>query len=63
MKSAVIVFPGSNCDRDLGVALEQVTGRKPDMVWHKEMELAQEQWRRARPSCARSPRQQLAGCR
>src|SRR5579864_4438228 len=39
MKSAVIVFPGSNCDRDLGVALEQVTGRKPDMVWHKEIEL------------------------
>ena len=29
MKSAVIVFPGSNCDRDLAVALEQVTGRKP----------------------------------
>jgi len=39
MKSAVIVFPGSNCDRDLAVALEQVTGRKPDMVWHKETEL------------------------
>ena len=39
MKSAVIVFPGSNCDRDLAVALEQVTGRKPDMVWHKDAEL------------------------
>ena len=39
MKSAVIVFPGSNCDRDLAVALEQVTGRKPAMVWHKESEL------------------------
>jgi phosphoribosylformylglycinamidine synthase I len=39
MKSAVIVFPGSNCDRDLAVALELVTGRKPEMVWHKEMEL------------------------
>ena len=36
MKSAVIVFPGSNCDRDLAVALEQVTGRKPAMVWHKD---------------------------
>ena len=36
MKSAVIVFPGSNCDRDLAVALEKVTGRKPAMVWHKE---------------------------
>jgi phosphoribosylformylglycinamidine synthase len=39
MKSAVIVFPGSNCDRDLSVALEQVTGRKPEMVWHRDAEL------------------------
>ena len=39
MKSAVIVFPGSNCDRDLAVALELVTGRKPAMVWHREPEL------------------------
>jgi phosphoribosylformylglycinamidine synthase len=39
MKSAVIVFPGSNCDRDLAVALEQVTGRAPTMVWHRESEL------------------------
>jgi phosphoribosylformylglycinamidine synthase I len=39
LKSAVIVFPGSNCDRDLAVALELVTGRKPAMVWHKESEL------------------------
>jgi phosphoribosylformylglycinamidine synthase subunit PurQ / glutaminase len=39
MRSAVIVFPGSNCDRDLAVALEQVTGRKPEMVWHRESAL------------------------
>ena len=39
MRTAVIVFPGSNCDRDLAVALEQVTGRKPEMVWHRETEL------------------------
>ena len=39
MKSAVIVFPGSNCDRDVAVALEQVTGRQPEMVWHKESDL------------------------
>ncbi|HET8534182.1 MAG TPA: phosphoribosylformylglycinamidine synthase subunit PurQ [Sphingomicrobium sp.] len=39
MKTAVIVFPGSNCDRDLAVALEQVTGRAPVMVWHGESEL------------------------
>ena len=39
MKSAVIVFPGSNCDRDLKVAIEMVTGARPDMVWHKDSEL------------------------
>jgi phosphoribosylformylglycinamidine synthase len=39
MKSAVIVFPGSNCDRDLKVAIEMVTGRPPEMVWHKDSEL------------------------
>lgn len=39
MKSAVIVFPGSNCDRDAAVALERVTGRRPIMVWHKETHL------------------------
>ena len=41
MKSAVIVFPGSNCDRDIAVALEQITGRPPTMVWHRETELPQ----------------------
>jgi phosphoribosylformylglycinamidine synthase len=39
LRSAVIVFPGSNCDRDLAVALEQVTGEKPAMVWHRETTL------------------------
>ena len=39
MSSAVIVFPGSNCDRDVAVALAQVTGRKPAMVWHRDTEL------------------------
>lgn len=36
MRAAVIVFPGSNCDRDMAVALRQATGREPAMVWHKE---------------------------
>ncbi len=36
MKSAVIVFPASNCDRDAQVALREVTGRAPHMVWHGE---------------------------
>ena len=35
MKSSVIVFPGSNCDRDIGVALEKMEF-KNKMVWHKE---------------------------
>ncbi len=39
MKSAVIVFPGSNCDRDLAVAIALVTGVEPAMVWHAETEL------------------------
>jgi phosphoribosylformylglycinamidine synthase len=39
MKSSVIVFPASNCDRDAAVALEQATGRRPSMVWHQETDL------------------------
>ncbi|MBX3594641.1 phosphoribosylformylglycinamidine synthase subunit PurQ [Sphingomonas sp.] len=39
MKAAVIVFPGSNCDRDLAVAIERVTGVRPQMVWHGESTL------------------------
>ncbi len=39
MKSAVIVFPGSNCDRDLAVGLERASGRAAEMVWHKEAAL------------------------
>ena len=39
MKSAVVVFPGSNCDRDLAVALEAVTGIAPVMVWHRDTDL------------------------
>ena len=36
MKAAVIVYPGSNCDRDIAVALEKITGHEPLMVWHGE---------------------------
>lgn len=39
MKSCVIVFPGSNCDRDLATALTLVTGTAPTMVWHRETDL------------------------
>jgi phosphoribosylformylglycinamidine synthase I len=39
MKAAVVVFPGSNCDRDCAVAIERSTGAKVEMVWHAESEL------------------------
>ncbi len=39
MKAAVIVFPGSNCDRDLAVAIRDVTGTPPAMVWHADADL------------------------
>ena len=39
MKPAVIVFPASNCDRDIAVALEQATGKPTPMVWHGEASL------------------------
>jgi len=39
MKTAVIVFPGSNCDRDLATAFEGMSGQKPHMVWHKDVSL------------------------
>jgi phosphoribosylformylglycinamidine synthase len=39
VKSAVIVFPASNCDRDAATALEQITGKAPTMVWHGDAEV------------------------
>ncbi len=41
MRAGVLVFPGSNCDRDLAVAVREVTGRAPAMVWHRDSELPQ----------------------
>jgi len=38
-RSAVVTFPGSNCDRDMAVALEQVSGTAPFRVWHGDAEL------------------------
>ncbi len=34
MRTSVIVFPGSNCDRDVKVAIERITGKAPAMIWH-----------------------------
>ena len=41
MKAAVVVFPGSNCDRDCKVAIERSTGAQVEMVWHAETALPQ----------------------
>jgi phosphoribosylformylglycinamidine synthase len=41
MKAAVVVFPGSNCDRDCKVAVERSTGAQVEMVWHQETSLPQ----------------------
>jgi phosphoribosylformylglycinamidine synthase len=40
MRAAVIVFPGINRERDLAIALERSSGRRPRMVWHKETDLS-----------------------
>ena len=39
MRAAVIQFPGSNCDRDMAVAIRDITGAKTMMVWHRAGEL------------------------
>ena len=39
MRLAVVTFPGSNCDRDLAVALEKVSGTAPIRVWHGDADL------------------------
>lgn len=41
MKAAVVTFPGSNCDRDLAVALQQA-GADVQRIWHKESDLPQD---------------------
>lgn len=38
-RAAVVTFPGSNCDRDMAVALEQVSGTAPLRLWHGDAEL------------------------
>ncbi|MEP6146327.1 MAG: phosphoribosylformylglycinamidine synthase subunit PurQ, partial [Nisaea sp.] len=39
MKSAIIVFPGTNRERDMAIALEKASGTAPFMVWHKDSEI------------------------
>lgn len=39
MKAAVITFPGSNCDRDMAVAIDKISGKAPLRVWHGDADL------------------------
>ena len=39
IRVAITIFPGSNCDRDMMVAVEQLTSRRPALIWHKETSL------------------------
>ncbi len=39
MRAAVITFPGSNCDRDMAVAIEHIMGKAPIRVWHGDADL------------------------
>ena len=39
MRTAVITFPGSNCDRDMADAIEKISGRAPLRLWHGDAEL------------------------
>ena len=44
-RAAVITFPGSNCDRDMAVALEKVSGIAPLRVWHGDADLPEQRRR------------------
>ncbi|MBX6746224.1 MAG: phosphoribosylformylglycinamidine synthase subunit PurQ [Acetobacteraceae bacterium] len=41
MRAGIVIFPGTNRERDIALALRQVTGRKPDVLWHRDAELPQ----------------------
>ncbi len=61
IKAALVVFPGSNRDRDMGLALVRAVGREPLIVWHQESEIPRVDLivlRGASPTatiCARAP--------
>ncbi len=39
MRAAICVFPGTNRERDMALALERASGRRPAMLWHRETAL------------------------
>ncbi len=40
MKTAITVFPGTNRERDMAVAIEKASGQRPDLIWHGETTLS-----------------------
>lgn len=40
MKAGIVVFPGSNRERDMAIALERGSGQRPRMIWHQETDLS-----------------------
>jgi phosphoribosylformylglycinamidine synthase I len=40
MRAGIVIFPGINRERDMAIALENAFGKKPQMLWHKDTELA-----------------------
>ena len=41
MRAGIVLFPGTNRERDMALALQRVSGRKPQMLWHRDTELPQ----------------------
>jgi phosphoribosylformylglycinamidine synthase len=39
MKASIILFPGTNREKDMAMAFESVTGHRPDFIWHKETDI------------------------
>ncbi len=39
MRAGIVLFPGTNRERDMALALQRATGRKPQMLWHRDTEL------------------------
>ena len=44
MKSAIVVFPGSNCEIDLKSAVEKTSYKKTELLWHKENGFYENKW-------------------
>ncbi len=39
MKTSIIVFPGTKCEKDMAMDVEKISGRKANMIWHKETDI------------------------